>query len=72
MSYHALVFFAYAVVTPTETLLFINDAQVQDDVKAFLGSDVEIRPYETFLSSLKQLTTSLGASKEKVSHSIYI
>ncbi|KAJ8595569.1 Creatinase/aminopeptidase [Rhizopogon salebrosus TDB-379] len=58
------VFFAYAVVTPTEALLFINGTQVEDDVKAFLGSDVEIRPYESFLSSLSQLTTSLGASKE--------
>jgi len=34
------VFFAYAVVTPTEALLFINGAQVEGDVKAFLGSDV--------------------------------
>ncbi|OAX39695.1 Creatinase/aminopeptidase [Rhizopogon vinicolor AM-OR11-026] len=59
------VFFAYAVVTPTEALLFVNDVQVQDDVKALLGSDVQIRPYESFLSFLKQLTTSLGASNEK-------
>ncbi|KAG0707891.1 peptidase M24, structural domain-containing protein [Suillus ampliporus] len=59
------VFFAYAVVTPTKALLFINDAQVQDSVKTFLGSDVEIRPYESFLPSLKQLTATLGASKEK-------
>ncbi|KAG1741526.1 peptidase M24, structural domain-containing protein [Suillus paluster] len=59
------VFFAYAVVTPTEALLFINGAQLQDSVKTFLGSDVEIRSYESFLPSLKQLTTSLGASKEK-------
>ena len=59
-------------MTPTEGLLFVDEAQIQDDVKAVLGSDVEIRPYESFLSSLKQLTVSLGASKWKVSHSIYM
>jgi Xaa-Pro aminopeptidase len=58
-------------VTPTEALLFINGTQVEDDVKVFLGSDVEIRPYESFLSSLSQLTTSLGASKENVGLSLY-
>ncbi|KAG1738708.1 peptidase M24, structural domain-containing protein [Suillus lakei] len=60
------VFFAYAVVTPTQAILFMNDAQVQDSIKTFLGSDVEIRPYESFIPSLKQLTTTLGANKEKV------
>ncbi|KAG2127897.1 peptidase M24, structural domain-containing protein [Suillus bovinus] len=59
------VFFAYAVVTPTRAILFMNDAQEQDSIKAFLGSDVEIRPYGSFISSLRQLTTTLGANKDK-------
>ncbi|KIK37660.1 hypothetical protein CY34DRAFT_810121 [Suillus luteus UH-Slu-Lm8-n1] len=56
------VFFAYAVVTPTEAILFMNDAQ---DQQTFLGSDVEIRPYESFIPALRQLATTLGANKEK-------
>ncbi|KAG1859131.1 peptidase M24, structural domain-containing protein [Suillus tomentosus] len=59
------VFFAYAVVTPTEAILFMNDAQDQHSIKEFLGSDVEIRPYETFIPSLEQLTATLGANKDK-------
>ncbi|KAG1779396.1 peptidase M24, structural domain-containing protein [Suillus placidus] len=59
------VFFAYAVVTPKEAILFMNDAQAQHSIKTFLGSDVEIRPYESFIPSLRQLTTTLGANKEK-------
>ncbi|KAG1887630.1 peptidase M24, structural domain-containing protein [Suillus subluteus] len=59
------VFFAYAVVTPTKAILFMNDAQVQQSIKTFLGSDVEIRPYESFIPSLRQLTATLGASKDK-------
>ncbi|KAG2741334.1 Creatinase/aminopeptidase [Suillus brevipes Sb2] len=59
------VFFAYAVVTPTEAILFMNDAQDQHSIKTFLGSDVEIRPYESFIPALRQLATTLGANKEK-------
>jgi Xaa-Pro aminopeptidase len=59
------VFFAYAVVTPTEAILFMNDAQDQHNIKTFLGSDVKIRSYESFIPSLKQLAATLGANKEK-------
>ncbi|KAG1760222.1 peptidase M24, structural domain-containing protein [Suillus occidentalis] len=59
------VFFAYAVVTPTEAILFMNDTQDQHSIKTFLGSDVEIRPYESFIPALRQLATTLGANKEK-------
>ncbi|KAG1815096.1 peptidase M24, structural domain-containing protein [Suillus subaureus] len=59
------VFFAYAVVTPTKAILFMNDAQVQHSIKTFLGSDVEIRPYESFIPSLRQLAATLGANKDK-------
>lgn len=43
----------------------MNDAQDQHSIKTFLGSDVEIRPYESFIPSLRQLATTLGANKEK-------
>jgi len=59
------VFFAYAVVTPTEAILFMNDAQDRHSIKEFLGSNVEIRPYESFIPSLRQLIATLGANKDK-------
>ncbi|KAG2104416.1 peptidase M24, structural domain-containing protein [Suillus discolor] len=59
------VFFAYAVVTPTEAILFMNDAQDHHSIREILGSDVEIRSYESFIPSLRQLTATLGANKDK-------
>lgn len=59
------VFFAYAIVTPTKAILFMDDAQAQPSIKTFLSSHVEIRPYEFFIPSLKELTATLGANKEK-------
>ncbi|KAF8120222.1 peptidase M24, structural domain-containing protein [Boletus edulis] len=49
------VFFAYAVVKQDSAVLFINKTQVDDAVTAHLGQDVEVRPYEEFLSYLKDL-----------------
>ncbi|KAG1748032.1 peptidase M24, structural domain-containing protein [Suillus occidentalis] len=39
------VFFAYAVVTPTEAILFMNDTQDQHSIKTFLGSDLTKRTH---------------------------
>ncbi|KAG2335906.1 hypothetical protein BDR05DRAFT_1018038 [Suillus weaverae] len=60
------VFFASVDVTPMEAILFMNDAQAQHSIKTFLGSDAEIRPYESFIHSLRLLATTLGAKKDKV------
>jgi hypothetical protein len=50
----------------------MNDAQDQHSIKTFLGSDVEIRPYESFIPALRQLATTLGANKEKVSRLMHV
>ncbi|TFK49276.1 Creatinase/aminopeptidase [Heliocybe sulcata] len=55
------VFFAYAIVTVDKALLFVNPDQVDADVRQHLGSQIELRPYDSFFSYLK---TESGASKE--------
>lgn len=60
------VFFAYAVVTRDSAVLFINEMQVDDEVKAHLGQEVLIQPYESFLTYLKGLTDNAFVKREEV------
>ncbi|KAL5476886.1 hypothetical protein ACEPAI_3072 [Sanghuangporus weigelae] len=59
------VFYAYAVLAFDRTVLFIDDTQVDDDVRTHLGDSVEIQPYEFIFGYLKNLTGALGLSKDK-------
>lgn len=60
------VFFAYAVVTQDSTVLFVNPSQVDDKVRAHLGSEIEIHPYDTFFKYLSGLGARLELSKNAV------
>lgn len=61
------VFFAYAFITKTEAILFVNPEQVNDKVKGHLGSAVELRSYDSFFPYLKEFGQSLKETKEPVS-----
>lgn len=61
------VFLAFAVVTSDESVLFVDDKQINEEVRKHLGSSVEIQPYESVFDYLKSLSRSLCLSKEKVS-----
>ncbi|EMD36821.1 hypothetical protein CERSUDRAFT_83841 [Gelatoporia subvermispora B] len=58
------VFFAYAVVTLEKTVLFINSSQVDDSVRAHLGKEIEIKPYDAFFDYLKHLGAEIGLSND--------
>lgn len=58
------VFFAYAVVTQTTAILFVNPAQITDGVRAHLGAGVEIKSYDGFLEYLSGLGAELELSKD--------
>ncbi|KAG8895054.1 hypothetical protein FRB99_000792, partial [Tulasnella sp. 403] len=62
------VFFAYALVTPTKVILYINPAQLSDakslDDPKHLSPDLEIRPYDTFFDELRALGASLGENEK--------
>ncbi|CAK5272064.1 unnamed protein product [Mycena citricolor] len=49
------VFFAYAVVTTDKAVLFVNNDQLNEDVKNSLGSEVEVKDYDEIWSYLKGL-----------------
>jgi hypothetical protein len=54
------VFFAYAVVSPDNVHLFVDLAQVSQDVRAQLGQEkVQLLPYDGFIPYLKELGTGL-------------
>ncbi|KAF8430882.1 hypothetical protein L210DRAFT_3417105, partial [Boletus edulis BED1] len=55
VDFNPAVFFAYAVVKQDSAVLFTNKTQVDDAVTAHLSQEVEVRPYEEFLSYLKDL-----------------
>ncbi|KAI0273242.1 Creatinase/aminopeptidase [Russula aff. rugulosa BPL654] len=53
------VFFAYAVVCADHTQLFVDPAQLSQDVRAQLGQEVQLHPYDEFIPYLKQLGAGL-------------
>ncbi|KAL5498588.1 hypothetical protein ACEPAH_1942 [Sanghuangporus vaninii] len=59
------VFYAYAVLTFDKTVLFVDDTQVDDDVRTHLDASVEIQSYESIFGYLKNLTGALGLSRNK-------
>lgn len=58
------VFFAFAVVRLDEVRLYVNAAQVTEDVQKHLGSLVTVRPYEAFYTDLTQLGGQVLISKQ--------
>ena len=60
------VFFAYALVTRTDAILYIDAAQIDDIVRTHLGSDVVIKPYDAIWEDLKQYGQSLGTAVQEV------
>ncbi len=53
------VFFAYAVVSADHAQLFVDLAQLSQDVRAWLGQEVQLHPYDEFIPYLKQLGAGL-------------
>jgi Xaa-Pro aminopeptidase len=68
------VFFSYAIVTPTETTLYIDSAKVSTEVKSHLGESVKIRPYEAVFEDsavLAKISTESSSSPgKKVKYSV--
>ncbi|KAI0253354.1 Creatinase/aminopeptidase [Lactifluus subvellereus] len=53
------VFFGYAVVAADGAILFLDPAQVSQEVLSHLGQDVQLRPYDAFIPYLKGLGAGL-------------
>ena len=65
------MFFAYAVVTQESAILFIDLNQVDEDARAQLGDQIEVKPYATFWGYLKEMASSLELSKDSVSAIVF-
>lgn len=50
------VFFSYAIVTPTTVDLYVDDDKLTPEVKAHLGQDVTIKPYDSIFADVKALS----------------
>lgn len=59
------VFFAYAIVTTTETFLYVDSRKLNDDVVEHLAAaNVHVRPYLDFYVDLASARKTLHLSKE--------
>lgn len=54
------------MVTMDRAVLFMNEQQVGDAVRAHLGDHVEIQPYDTVFSQVDTLKSSLTSTRKKV------
>ena len=58
------VFFAFAVVTRDETLLYVHEKQLTDEARAHLGSAVTLRPYDAFYTDLRAMGARLSPTQK--------
>ncbi|TPX61278.1 hypothetical protein PhCBS80983_g01204 [Powellomyces hirtus] len=58
------VFFAYALITKDEAILYVDEAKVSSEVRDHLGSAVTIRPYDAIFADLK--TRGAQAEQKKL------
>jgi Xaa-Pro aminopeptidase len=56
------VFFSYAVVTPTTAELYVEDDKLTPEVKAHLGNDVIVKPYDSIYADAKSLSEARSKS----------
>ncbi|SOV06865.1 probable aminopeptidase P, cytoplasmic [Ustilago sp. UG-2017a] len=54
------VFFSFALVLLDKVLLYVNEHQLTEDVKAALGAEVTLRPYLEFYNDLHKIGGELG------------
>ncbi|KAL1967655.1 hypothetical protein VTN77DRAFT_2912 [Rasamsonia byssochlamydoides] len=58
------VFFAYAVITPETADLYIDEEKLTPEVKAHLGGDVVIKPYDSIFADAKALSQAAAAASD--------
>ncbi|KAL4955148.1 hypothetical protein BDW69DRAFT_193437 [Aspergillus filifer] len=58
------VFFSYCTVTPTTVELYIDDDKLTPEVKAHLGEDVIIKPYDSLFADAKALSDAKKQDSE--------
>lgn len=54
------------MITPDKVVLFVENKQLDDSVKKYLGQDVELKPYGSFYEYLTSLSSSLNLGADYV------
>lgn len=58
------MFFSYAVITPTTAEIYVEDDKLTPEVKAHLGQDVVVKPYESIFADAQALSTKSQSADE--------
>jgi Xaa-Pro aminopeptidase len=58
------VFFSYAVITPSDATLYVDDSKLTADVKSHLKNVVKLRPYGAIFEDIKALSSSAQLSSD--------
>ncbi|KAG0167029.1 hypothetical protein DFQ28_005668 [Apophysomyces sp. BC1034] len=58
------VFYSYASVTQNEAILYVDAAKVTEEVRAHLGNEVTLKPYQAIFDDLRQLGKELSGSNK--------
>lgn len=53
-------------MTTDKVILFVNDKQLDASAKKYLGTSVEVQPYDAFFDYLKSLASSLDLKDDAV------
>lgn len=61
------VFFSYAVITPNDATLYVDESKLDKDIRTHLGEDVKIRPYDAILDDVKALSEATKTSQKDFS-----
>ncbi|KXN70273.1 Creatinase/aminopeptidase [Conidiobolus coronatus NRRL 28638] len=60
------VFFAYSLITQNDAILYINESQITEEVKAHLGQNVKIAPYPQIFDDLKSHKSLVVQQAQKI------
>ncbi|KAJ6002057.1 hypothetical protein N7499_002078 [Penicillium canescens] len=61
------VFFSYAIITPTTAELYVEDDKLTTEVKAHLGQDVIVKPYDSIFADAQALSIRSQSAGEAAS-----
>lgn len=66
------VSFSYAVVTPTEAILYIDSSKLSDEVKKHLSPQVTVKPYESIFGDITSMSASTSAEAKETENSKWL
>ncbi|CAG8436472.1 1621_t:CDS:10 [Funneliformis caledonium] len=60
------VFFAYALITKNDIVLYIDENKLSDEIKDHLGSSIRFRPYYSVFEDLRNLQDKFKSDNQKL------